>query len=58
MAIFGGRWRNPAHRHEAAVAAARAWQEQERAAAFARIAGLAEQWPDFDWNRSQDVAAR
>jgi hypothetical protein len=47
MAILGGRWRSLAHRHEAAVAEARAGQDEERAAAFERIKGLAEQWPEW-----------
>ncbi len=56
MAIAGGRWRNVAERHEAAVAAVRAWRDEERRAAFALIPGLAECWRDLESGREAKAA--
>jgi hypothetical protein len=57
MAIFVGvQWRDPVERRSAAVEAAHAWQAKERAAAFERIEGLAEQWPD--WTPDPEAVTR
>jgi hypothetical protein len=54
MVMMGGQWRDPVERYNAAVAAAHAWQDEERRAAFDRIKGLAELWPD--WKPGQEGA--
>jgi hypothetical protein len=55
MGILGGRWRNSAQRRKA-IDAAQSQQEEERAAAFGRILGLAEQHPTSAPGRNATVA--